>query len=232
MTMRIADLRQRDQGVGGVIARVRRPLLALLALVVLGGCQSNGVRTEDPTSIGPTATGISSAVSTLTPSISSTATPPSTSQSSTPPSYGPAAPAVDAYLAMLRAGNAAFRDPKHASTATIDKYADGAIRYVYRKSLEQARSQGIAYRGTPATPRVKVVSAATGASLPKVVLRDCALSSTDDPWTAYSVATGKPVPPAANKVSPPYANTITVFKTKDSWRVFTVKTDGTRTCHP
>lgn len=232
MTIRIADLRQRDLGVGRAIPRVLRMLATLVALVVFVGCQSNGVHTEDPTSGSPTSTTTTSNNSSGPSTPPTTATSPSTSQSSTSPSYGSAAPAVDAYLAMLRAGNAAFRDPKHASTATINKYADGAIRYVYRQSLAQARRQGIAYRGTPATPRVRIVSAATGASLPKVVLRDCALSSSDDPWTAYSVATGKPVAPAANKVPPPYANTITVFKTKDTWRVFTVKTDGTRTCHP
>lgn len=133
---------------------------------------------------------------------------------------------------MLNAGNAAFKDPRHADTAKIDKYADGEIRLVYKQSLQQAVQQGIAYRGTPAMPRVTVVSAAVDASLPKVVLRDCALSSQSDPWTAYSIATGKAVPPAVGKVSPPYANTITVFKANGSWRVFTVKTDGTRTCHP
>lgn len=232
MTMRIAEMRRRARGVRRQTLRVLRPLASFVAVVVFVSCQSDGVQLEDLTSAAPTTTtGNASAIST-SPSALTTATPTPTPQSSTPLSYGDARPAVDAYRAMLTAGNAAFRDPKHTNTATIDKYADGEIRYIYRQSLKQARRQGIAYRGTPATPRVTVVSAATGASLPKVVLRDCALSSTDDPWTAYSLATGKAVSAATSKVPPPYANTITVYKTKDRWRVFTVKTDGTRTCHP
>lgn len=202
-----------------------RPVgMLLLALVTLAGCGSAGVHAQDPASTsrtqGPRST------STTDTAISG---PPSPTW--TPPSYGNAQPAVDAYLAMLQAGYAAFRDPTHANTTTIDKYADGDIRYVYRQTLEQARKAGIAYRGTPATPRVTVVSVAAG-SLPKVVLRDCALSSTSDPWIAYSVESGKPVPTPTPAVAPPYANTISVFKTQGSWRVFTVKTDGTRTCQP
>lgn len=224
-------MRQRTSSAGRTVPRLLAPLAVLVALVVVVGCQSDSVHAEDPTSVAPTITG--SGPMTSTPALTSSApTPPSKSQTSTPPTYGDAQTAVDAYLAMLKAGNAAFRDPKHANTTTIDKYADGQIRFIYHQSLERARRQGIAYRGTPATPRVTVVSAATVASLPKVVLRDCALSSVDHPWTAYSIATGTALPPATHKVPPPYANTITVFKTKGSWRVFTVKTDGTRTCHP
>lgn len=229
MKSRIVEQRQPFPGVRRATLRVLRPLASSLALVVLVGCHSDGVHTEDPPPAGPIITGTGLPPSTST---STTATSTPTSRSSPPASYGDAKPAVDAYLAMLKAGNAAFRDPKHANTAAIDKYADGEIRYVYKQSLEQARRQGIAYRGLPATPRVRVVSAATGTSLPKVVLRDCGLRSADDVWTAYSLATGKAVPSAKHKVLPPYANTITVFKTKDIWRVFTVKTDGTRTCHP
>ncbi len=198
----------------------------MVSLATLASGCTSSVHTQDPTS-SPTT---SNSVVTTSTSISPTS--PTTSPTWTPPAYGDARPAVDAYLAMLTAGNAAFRDPQHASDAPIDKYADGEIRYIYHQSLADARKQKLAYRGTPAMPRVTVVSLALNASLPKVVLRDCALSSANDPWTAYSLATGKPIPSAPNKVPPPYANTITAFKTQNVWHVFTIKTDGTRTCHP
>jgi len=200
------------------------PAVALAALA--SGCTSSAVHLQDPT----TSPIVSSSV--VPTSTSTNPTSPVTSPTWTPPAYGDAQPAVDTYLAMLTAGNAAFRDPQHASLAPIDKYADGEIRYIYHQSIADARKQKLAYRGTPATPRVTVVSSALDATLPKVVLRDCALSSASNPWTAYSLATGKPIPPATNKVPPPYANTITVFKTQNVWHVFTIKTDGTRTCHP
>jgi hypothetical protein len=139
---------------------------------------------------------------------------------------------VDAFLALDRAAVAAFRDPAHASTKLIDKYSDGQARAAYEQSLAAAKKQGIAYRGTAATHRLTVVVSHLSGTLPKVVLRDCGEVSAVDPWTAYTVATGKPITIPRPKVPPPYANTITLFEPAGKWLVFTIKTDASKTCVP
>lgn len=200
------------------------------AVALASGCTSDGVKTQ---SVGP-ASSSSDRPSSSSMLATSTPTTPSSSPSTswTPPPYGTAKPAVDAFLALDRAGVAAFRDPSEATTTRIDSYSDGQARAAYHQSLTAAKKQGIAYRGMPAQHRLTVVSSELDASLPKMVLRDCAMISPTDPWTAYSTSTGKPVETPTPKVAPPYANTITLFKPADRWLVFTIKTDATKTCTP
>ncbi|MGN6607342.1 MAG: hypothetical protein ACTHMS_10095 [Jatrophihabitans sp.] len=137
-----------------------------------------------------------------------------------------------AYLALNSASIAAFRHPKTANMASINRYANGQARVVFQQTLTQARAQGIAYRGTPATPRVTVISVHLDGHLPEVVLRDCGLISSVDPEAPYYVATGKRVPQPTPKVPPPYANKISLFKPSGAWQVFTISTDASKTCQP
>lgn len=198
------------------------------AVVVLAGCSSsgNGTHTQSPppSSLSPSSTGSSSSSSDPSPS-------PTTSW--TPPAYGAARPAVDTYLKLHAASTAAFRAPAHASSVPLDKYLAGQARLVFDQALAASKSRGIAYKGTADTPRVTVVSASLTASLPEVVLHDCAVASATDPLVGYYVATGKPVASPSPKVAPPYAKTIKVFQpNRKSWIITSFTTDASKTCKP
>jgi hypothetical protein len=197
---------------------------AVLVLVTLmtAACGSPGTHLQSP-------------VATSTPPTSSLPDPltsPAPSQSWTPPDYGSAQPAVDAYLHMVSVINKAFEDPTHVSSATFDKYLGGQAKITFDQELVHERMDGRAYRGTPAERRVRVVTNKVSATLPEVVLRDCALASTSDPFVEYDVTTGKVVPQRTPKVPPPYAQTAKLFKINGVWQMTSYTTDSTKTCSP
>lgn len=147
-----------------------------------------------------------------------------------PPTHGGAGTAVAVYLAMWKAFNAQSRlDPAKASTAPFDKYLVGVAKVKVDSALKA--EPGIAYRGTPPTERVSVVSSKLTGSLPKVVLSDCPAFSTSDPWRAYDIKTGKAVRLKPVKVPAPYTTTVTMFQpNRKHWVVANFVTDFTRTC--
>lgn len=120
-------------------------------------------------------------------------------------------------------------DPAKASTGAFDKYLVGVARAKFDSALKA--DPGVAYRGTPPTRRVSVVSSKLKGSLPKVVLSDCPMFSTSDPWTAYNIKTGKAVPRKPVKVAPPYMSTVTMFQpNRKQWIIANFVTDFTKTC--
>ncbi|MBN9618174.1 MAG: hypothetical protein J0H43_00310, partial [Actinobacteria bacterium] len=151
----------------------------------------------------------------------------------TPSGFGGAQPAVDVYITVINAYDDAFRHPATASTASFDKYLAGQAKIDVDRSLAQAKAAGIAYRGTPDAPRLRVVSSSLSGSLPEVVLRDCGLASKTDPFVGYDVKTDKPLPTSTPKVAPPYAKTIKMFQpNKRQWVISSLTTDATKTCTP
>lgn len=208
-----------------VVATVAIVTITMAALAGCGG--PSGVNAQD----GPTAPDSASTSTKGPPTIPSPSSTPPTSW--TPPPYGNAAPAVATYMKLNNASIAAFKNPAHVSAATLDRYLGGQAKLSFDQSLASARKQGIAYRGTAATPRVTVVSAKLDSVLPEVVLRDCGLAASSDSYVAYYTATGKPVPTSKPKVPPPYANTIKVFQPNHkSWVITSFVTDASKTCAP
>ena len=128
---------------------------------------------------------------------------------------------------MLNLYNAATTDPRHADTATIDKYLSGKALTLTNDSLSGMAKTGYAYRGTPADPRLKVSSVVSPTFL---FLTSCPLASSTDPYVEYSTATGKPVPVATRTPVPPYLLTIPMKKTSGQWQVTDLVQDTSKTC--
>jgi len=188
-----------------------------VALLAITSCSSS---TAEKSSSSPSGT-------------ASTMTSASPSPTWSPPDYGAAQPAVDAYLQLIAASDAAYRDPAHVTSAAMDHYLAGQAQQAFDEPLAALKAQGIAYRGAAATDRVTVVSADLTGRVPEVVLHDCALASATDPFVGHDVATGKPIPTSAPTVPPPYAKTAKVFRPiGTAWVVTLFTTDGTKTCQP
>lgn len=198
----------------------------LCSMLALAACSTgSGTHTQSysPSSSHPSSAAVTSTFSSA----------PVSSHPSSPTGFGPPQPAVEVYFKLIAASNAAFRDPAHVSSTALDKYLAGGAKIEFDQALAAAKKQGIAYKGTPSTPRLKVVSSAINGSLPEVVLRDCGLESSSDPFVGYYVATGKPVPTSKPKVPPPYAKTIKMFQPgRKQWVITSLTTDATKTCTP
>jgi len=191
--------------------------LVAVALLAITSCSSS---TADKSSSSPS--GPASTITSASPS-----------PTWSPPDYGAAQPAVDAYLKLIAASDAAYRDPAHVTAAALDKYLAGQAQLAFDESLAAMKAQGIAYRGADETNRVTVVSADLTGSVPEVVLHDCALPSATDPFVGYYETTGKPVPTSAPTVPPPYAKTAKVFRpVGTAWVITMFTTDATKTCQP
>jgi hypothetical protein len=117
-------------------------------------------------------------------------------------------------------------DPAHADTSKIAPYVTAATLPQWRQVFATMARHGVAYRGIPDDPHLKVVSA-SGQS---VVLSSCPTPNPRDPYVQYVVATGKPVPTTTDKRLHPKA--ITVLYVSGHWRVASVIPDEGRTCQP
>jgi hypothetical protein len=215
----------RDAG----MARFGLPVLPLLfAIVLLAGCGgSSGVHTQTPTSGPVSSTGESS-----TPTASTSTTNPSTASTNkdvpTPTVTAPAQDAVNAYITFYNVSNAADIDPAHAELAKMNSLLTGKALTLFDGVLASLKKNGIAYRGTPPNPHVKVGSILSPtfmylASCPKPL-------PSDEPFVQYYVATGKIVPVTKPAVAPPYKVTVPMKKVNGSWKVADVLVDTSKTC--
>lgn len=208
----------------------RRFMLVTLlaaATATLSACSSSGdgVHTQDPTS--STSTSPKSSVS-----APATSAPASPSSAPTTTGFGAAQPAIDVVLRVQSAYTTAVRHPATANASAFDKFLAGQAKIAFDGSLKSAKSAGVEYRGTAPTPRIKVITTAKAGSLPEVVVQNCPLASSSDPFVAYYVKTGKAVPVSKPKVPQPYAQTAKVFKINGSWVITSYTTDNTKTCTP
>lgn len=211
-------------------AQMGRTLSAPTALVcglmlVLTACtSSSGLPSPTSSNPGqPSTSGTSPAPSTSAPD-------PKTSSSST---TSPAAvtAAERAYTAYLADTYAAERSPGRNHAAQLKAHAVDPALGTIEALLTKLQLAGIANRGTPPRPRVRVTKQDLGAHpWPVVTLVDCPTVSPS--WVAYDVTTGKPVKVVPNPVKPPYAITAMVIKYKGRWMVSETTVDRKHTCTP
>jgi hypothetical protein len=213
---------------------VRRsaPIAAsLLAAALLAtACSGSGTHTQTP---GPTSpTGEPSTTPTSTSSATAPSSPHTTptrkDQVPTPTVTPPSQAAVDAYISAYNRGNQLFLNPLAANASALAEFEMGEALQADTTSLKAAARAGIAYRGTPAQPRIKVVTA----SVTVVAIADCGLESKTDPYVEYYVKTGAAVPQRKLPHPPPYLHAITVRNTSNGWKVSDIAVDGSKTCTP
>jgi hypothetical protein len=217
---------------GGCMGRspARVALLAgLLAIIgTLTSCSSTATHSQSP---APSISGSNTSNGGTTSS--SKPPTPTTSADPLPTNFGTAQPAVTAFMNLDTASNKAFEDPQHVPSTTFDQFAVGSAKTLYDAALFNMKKAGEYYKGTPAQQRIRVASADLKSEPATVVLTSCPLASATDPFKAYYVATGKPVPAGPTpKVAPPYGKTIKVVRLSGSWMVENLTTDSTRTCTP
>lgn len=198
-------------------------VIATICALALGAaaCSSSGTHVQSPGPTTPSSSGDGSSANSSSP----TAIP-----SWTPPPYGQAQPAVDVLEKVLSAYAQAIKDPPTYSAASFDKYLAGQAKDAFASALTEAKKQGVAYRGSPAVPRIVLVSDRTRSSVREVVLANCPLISSRDPFRAYYTATGKPVPVPTPKVPQPYLQTAKIFLVNGQWRITSFITDDAKTC--
>jgi hypothetical protein len=201
--------------------------LSVLFSVVLAGCGgSSGVHPQAATSDPPMTPTNSSATppvsksSSITPSSPASAIP-------TPKVTGAAQAVVAAYIAFYNLSTAADRDPAHADLAELDRHLTGRARTLFDGAYRSMRSQGLAYRGTPDVPRMKVGSILSPSFM---FLTNCPAASTSDPFVQYHVSTGTPVAGSKPAVPPPWKRTISMKKVGSAWKVSDILVDTSKTC--
>lgn len=165
----------------------------------------------------------------MTSSTPTTPSPPPRSDQVPTPSVTPAAQgAVDAYIAFYNASTADDRDPAHADLSALNRYLSGKARTLFDGIYADMKNSGLAYRGTPPNPRVKVQ---TVGSPTFVILTSCPLASSADPYVEYHVATGQPVTASPPRTpAPPYLLTLPMTKSGGQWQLTDVVQDTSRTC--
>lgn len=212
-------------------ARIGFSLLAVfLAVVLLAGCGgSSGVHTQTPTSDSPTPTASSPSNPSTSASTSTSSSTPTSSIPSIPtPSVTPAAQdAVNAYIAFYGLSTAADKDPANADVAHLDQYLTGKAKTLYDGVYASMKSSGLAYRGTPDAPRLKVGEIFSSTFM---FLTSCPAPSASDPFIQYQVSTGKPVVVKKPPVAPPWKRTISMQKVGASWKVSDILVDTSKTC--
>lgn len=202
-------------------------LLAAL-LLSLAACTSSG--TGVPSASSPPTTSRDSTSPTAPISRSSPKSiPPFSRSSSDSDPRGKAA--VAAYLSFTGASHAAERSPGKNHAVELRAHAVDPALGTIEALLTKLQLAGIANRGTPPKPRVKITKQDLEAHpWPVVTLADCPTVSPS--WAAYDVATGKRVKVVPNSSEPPYAVTATVIKYKGRWVVSKTSVDRKHTCTP
>lgn len=201
----------------------------LAAALLAAACSSSGTHTQTPGPSSPTGDPSTTPMSVSSSSAPTThpRTTPATKPIPTPTVTAPAQAAVDSYVHFLNITTAADRDPRHANTSDLDKYATGQALSVIRESIENMRSHGLAYRGSAPDPRVKVgvVGSAT-----TVVLSSCPLQSSTDPFVQYNIATGKAISETKRTPPPPYLRVLTMHLVGGNWKLASIATNASKTC--
>lgn len=195
---------------------------------------SSGTHTQSNSRTSPSAPTTTDTPTSTPPTSGRTSPPSSSSKPSKPtnvsvptPTVAPAAQgAVNAYIGLYNLTSNLGLDPAHADTSKIAPYVTAATLPQWRGIFTTMAQHGLAYRGIPDNPHVKVVSA-SGQS---AVLSSCPTPNAHDPYIQYVVATGKPVQTTTDAHLHPKA--ITVLHASGRWRVASVIPDEGRTCKP
>jgi len=200
---------------------------AVAAVTVIAACGSSGTYPQSFTPSPPQS--LSESTSPSTPTVGPSTPAPHTDAPAlpTPTVTPPAQPAVDAYFAFVNATLAADRDPQHADLAKIDKYLTGKALQMFDGVYAKMKRQGLAYRGTPAVPRVRVQ---TILSPTAIFLESCPQANASDPYTEYHLASGKPIVFATPSPPPPYLLTLPMKQIGGQWKLYDVLQNASKTC--
>lgn len=223
----------------------RRPSCVLLApllaiAVVASGCSGNSGH-RNPTGSTSPPTGASTEPTTTTPA--STAPGPTTASATkatstistaptsaiTIPKVAPSAqPAVDNYIAFLRAEYLVGQDPGEIRRGDMTMYLGAKALKSVNAQLDAMAAAGTAFRGNPDNPRVTLDFIA---SSKLVVLNSCPLPAKTDPYHVIKVSTGATVVPPKQNPPPPYELRILMFLNKKGrWVLINSTADTSRTC--
>jgi hypothetical protein len=221
---RAGELRGAGQRGGpGVI--FRRLVLAVALLSVIAGVAACTSRKPKPSdSPTPSSSSTRSGAST---------TPASPTASPTPPIDPQAQPAVTAYKKfMAAAANAQMKPPAvgagYPTNADITKYSFDPLQHQYNIYISGLASQGVAFKGTPPTPRITVTAInLTAKPYPTVVLVDCPTPAPT--WKAYD-GSGKAVPDKPGTVPLPHKTTVQMIDYQGHWGVYKSTPDAGKTC--
>jgi hypothetical protein len=122
----------------------------------------------------------------------------------------------------------AGRDPAHADLSKFNNYADGSALTAFVNAIRGLRHDGLAYRGNPPDPKLKVVAVSSGT----VALSSCPQDAPVDPEVEFYVTTGKQVSPTKRTPPPPYLRALTMRLLGGHWKLTTIAIDSSRTCKP
>lgn len=185
--------------------------MAAVVSVAMPGCSDRDVpRTENP---GASVTAEAGSTSAIDPQ---------------------ARPAVGAYESFWKASAAALRAPvafnaKLPPDADFTRYSWDPARTTYRGYVAGLAEDGVAFRGTPPEPRLRVESVDLEAKpYPVVTLKDCQTPAPD--WQSYVVRTGERAPEATQSPPPPYEITAKMIFYQNRWGLQDTSTDTSRTC--
>lgn len=156
---------------------------------------------------------------------------PSTSDAQTDPAAAAAVTAFTHYITATYNAQRAPRQPgqSYRAAANFPSYSFDPIRTQENAYISSLAAGGEAFRGTPPTPRVKVVRTDPQAEpYPMVVLTNCPTPAPT--WVAYDTRTGEPVAYTKAKVPPPYLAIVTVILYEGHWGVQKISVDTGRTC--
>lgn len=211
--------------------------IVLIAAVVLGAltsCTSTGSNGGRSSPSAPTSP-VDRHSSPLTSPTSSGLSPsPSVSSSYADPKV---AAAVAAYLAYARASQYAEQHPPKLGQVLpkdgdFTRYAFDPARGNMLNEVTHLGEAGLAFRGTPPTPRISVVGIAPDAApYPMITLSDCPTAPPN--WRVVAVTAGPPpTVKSSAPAKPPYQSTAQVIFYEKRWGVYQVTLNQSRTCSP
>jgi len=207
--------------------RTRASLAIVASATILAACGGGRTHLQSYTPSPTNSTGLPSASAPTSSTALSSPAPSRLPSIPVPTVTPPAQDAVNSYMGLNAAASAASLDPATADLTALNAHLTGAALALYDTSFANMRTAGLAYRGTPADPRVTVQTIVS----PKLIfLTSCPLVASSDPFVQYTVATGKPVPVAARTPPPPYKMTLTMVLRSGSWRLSAVLQDTSKTC--
>lgn len=210
------------------VKRILAAIAAAVSLATLAACGSSGTHTQSLTPSASASSSTSRPTASSVPATPSRSTPPRSAPrplptpSVTPPAQG----AVNAYTAAL---NVLLRwdvDPRKAKPKELAPYVTPKVLQQFVASFKNMAQHGLAYRGTPDTSHLKIVTADSST----VVFTDCMVPSRTAPYTQYVVATGKPVPPTVPAGLHP--RVITMLNQRGRWRMSSDIPNFAKTCSP
>jgi hypothetical protein len=203
-------------------------MVVACATLALASCSSSGRTHTQSFSPSPSVPPSTSTVNSSPSTSPASSTRPPRKDVPTPTVTASAQGAVNAYIAFYNSSTLADRDPAHADLATLNQYLTGKALTLFDGTYKGMKRSGLAYRGTPPAPRVKISSVLSSTA---IFLSSCPLVSKPDPYVEYHVSTKKVV--ATGKLrspAPPYLLTLPMKKVFGKWKLTDVVQDTSKTC--